>query len=234
MENVLSSPEWSAVWISIKVAATSTACLLIPGIATGWLLARKRFIGKTILEAIVHLPLVLPPVVTGYVLLVILGRNGWIGQYFDRLFGIRFAFSWFGAVLAAMVVAFPLMVRSVRVAVELTDKRLESAARTLGAGPFETFFVVTLPLAAPGVLAGAVLAFARSLGEFGATITFAGNIAGETRTLPLAVFASLQAPGAEVATFRLVVLAILLSFGALIGSEIIARKYRRSIVGERR
>jgi molybdate transport system permease protein len=233
MDVVLSSAEWSAVWISVKVAATATLCLLGPGIATGWLLARRNFPGKTIVEALVHLPLVLPPVVTGYILLLLLGRNGWFGQFFHDWLHVKFAFSWFGAVLAAVVVAFPLMVRSVRVAVELTDKRLEAAARTLGAGPLESFFVIILPLAAPGVIAGTVLAFARSLGEFGATITFAGNIAGETRTLPLAVFASLQVPGAEGATARLVILAVILSLGALIGSELIARSYRRRITGER-
>jgi len=217
----MSDAEWSALLLSLRVAVASALLTLVPGIAVGWLLARRRFLGRTLLDAVVHLPLVLPPVAIGYLLLRALGRRTALGAWLDL------AFTWKAAAVASMVMAFPLMVRAVRLAIELVDRRLEEAARTLGAGPWRVFATVTLPLAMPGVLTGLLLSFARSLGEFGATISFAGNIEGETRTLPLAIYSHAQTPGGDAAAMRLVVLSLLLSLGALLLSELLARRVAR-------
>ena len=201
--------------------------MLLPGIGVAWLLARKQFYGKVLLDALIHLPLVLPPVVVGYLLLMCFGRRGWIGGWLHENFGIDIAFTWKAAAIAAAVMGFPLLVRAVRLAIELVDVRIEQAARTLGASPWRVFFTITLPLSLPGVLAGAVLAFARSLGEFGATITFAGNIEGVTRTLPVAVFTYTQVPGGDGPAMRLVLISVALSLIALVGSELLARRIGR-------
>lgn len=224
---MLTPEEWSALGLSAQVALASVALMTVPGVLVGWFLARSRFWGKTVVDAVVHLPLVLPPIVTGYLLLLLLGRNGLFGGWLHETLGLEIAFTWRAAVIAAAVIAFPLMVRSVRLAVELVDRRYEEAAATLGASPLRVWTTVTLPLALPGVLAGMVLAFARSLGEFGATVVFAGNIAGETRTLPLAVYTHTQIPGGEGPAARLVVLSVVLSVGALAASELLARRARR-------
>ena len=223
--------EIEALALSLRVALWSVVTSLPVGLWVAWLLARGTFPGKGALNAIVHLPLVLPPVVVGYFLLVLLGREGPLGQVLDRVFGISLPFTWQGAALAAAVMAFPLMVRAMRLSLEAVDRRLEAAARTLGARPFEVFLTVTLPLMAPGILAGALLAFARSLGEFGATITFAANIPGETRTLPLALFSMTQTPGGETQALRLAALSVLLSLAALAASEYTARRLRARIEG---
>jgi len=221
----LSQEEWVVLGLSARVGICCAAGVAIPGIVCGWLLARTRFPGKALVDAILHAPLVMPPVVTGYLLLVVLGRRGLLGEILFRYFGITFAFTWKAAVIASAVMAFPLMVRSVRIAMEMADPKLEAAARCLGASPLRTFLTVTLPLARPGIMTGLVLAFARSLGEFGATIVFAGNIQGETRTLPLAIYNSMQSPGGDAAALRLVMVSILLSLGALIASEIMCRRF---------
>jgi molybdate transport system permease protein len=218
-----------AVWLSLRVALGCVLAIAAPGVAVGWLLARKQFPLKALLDGLIHMPLVLPPVVTGYVLLSVLGRRGPGGAWLERLAGTQLAFTTAGAVLASAIMAFPLMVRSVRLAIELVDPGLEQASLTLGVGPVRTFFRVTLPLAAPGVLAGLVLAFARSLGEFGATITFAGNIAGRTRTIPLAIFSRLQVPGSERQVLYLATISVTLSLAALVGSELLARRMRRQM-----
>jgi molybdate transport system permease protein len=225
---LLTAEEWQALTLSLRVGVACVALSLPPGVFLGWLLARKSFRGKLLLDGLIHLPLVLPPVVTGYLLLLLFGRRGPVGHVLEDLLGIHLAFDWKGAVLASAVVGFPLMLRAIRLAVEAVDPRLERAARTLGAGPLAVFFRVTLRLSLPGVLVGAVLTFARSLGEFGATITFASNIAGETRTVPSAIFTYLSQPGGEGAAARLAVLSILLSFAALVGSEALARRSRRT------
>ena len=222
----LSAAEFSALRLSLEIALAAAAAVTVPGIACGWLLSRRSFPGKSLLEGVVHAPLVMPPVVTGYLLLILLGRNGVIGSWLNDSFGITLAFSAAGAAAASAVVSFPLMVRSVRLAVDLVDPKLEEAARTLGASRPGTFFTVTLPLAIPGIVAGFVLAFARSLGEFGATITFAGNIPGRTQTIPMAIYNALQAPGGDDPVLRLTVLSLLLCFLALAASEILARKAR--------
>ncbi len=223
------NPELEALWLSVKVAAIGVAAVAVPGIALGWLLARRDFYGKSVVDAVTHAPLVIPPVVTGYLALVMLGKQGVIGRYLDSWFGFSLAFSWRGAVVIAAIMGMPLLVRSVRLAVELVDRGTEHAAATLGASPLRVFMTVTLPLALPGVLTGAVLAFSRSLGEFGATVTFAGNISGETRTLPLAVYALIQSPNGDASAMRLAGLSVLLAFGALAASEIIARRLRRRL-----
>jgi molybdate transport system permease protein len=197
------------------------------GILMAWILVRCRFPGKALLDSLIHLPLVLPPVVVGYLLLISLGRRGIIGEKLYDWFGFSFAFSWRGAALASAVIAFPLMVRAIRLALEAVDSRLEQAARTLGAGRWRVFFTITLPLTLPGVIVGTVLAFARSLGEFGATITFVSNIPGETRTLPLAMFTLIETPGAEGAAARLCVIAIVLALASLLASEWLARAGRK-------
>jgi len=219
-----SSAELDAIQLSLKVALLCTIIILPIAVLIGWFLARKRFFGKSIIEGILHLPLVLPPVTVGYILLVTLGRNGWLGSFFYEHWGIQIAFSFPAAVIAAIVVSFPLVTRSIRLSVELVDKNYEDAARTLGASNLRVFFTVTLPLALPGVVSGAILAFARSLGEFGATISFAGNIAGETQTLPLAIFSSMQVPGQETSTMRLVIVSVILSLLAMIGAEYLNRR----------
>jgi len=223
--------EWSALWLSLQVALWCLALILVPGVFLGWLLARKRFPGKPLLEALIYAPLVLPPVVTGYALLALLGRKGPVGHWLDAAFGVQFAFNATAAVLAAAVVSFPLLARAVKLGVELVDPRLETAAATLGASPLRRFFTITLPLAAPGLLAGLTLAFARSLGEFGATIVFAGNIEGETRTLPLAIFTFLQQPGKEAAVLNLALISIVVSLIALLLAEWGARRLRRRLEG---
>ena len=224
---MLSHEEWSVLWLSLQVATGSVAILLLPGIAVGWLLARREFPGKSLVDTLVHLPLVIPPVVTGYLLLLLLGRRGPIGAWLHDHMGISIAFTWKGAVIAAAVMAFPLLVRSVRLAIELSDRRLEDAARTLGASPWRVLTTITLPLAAPGIVAGLVLAFARSLGEFGATITLAGSIPDESRTLPAAIYAWSQMPGGDAMAMRLVLISLIVSFLALLGAGWIERRWRR-------
>ena len=228
----LTAEEWSALSLSLKVSLWCVAAVIPPGVLLGWLLARRQFRGKSVLEAIVHMPLVLPPVVTGYVLLLTFGRNGWLGHWLYDWFGISVAFTWKGAVIASAVMSFPLMVRAVRLSMSLIESRLEQAASTLGASPFRVFFTVTLPLATPGILTGAILSFARSLGEFGATITFVGNIENETRTLPLALYTYTQTPGTEEPAMRLVLIAMAAAFAALIGSEVLTRRAERRLSGE--
>ncbi|MFP6589666.1 MAG: molybdate ABC transporter permease subunit [Candidatus Latescibacterota bacterium] len=222
---MLSPQEWDVLGLSLRVALASVGLSLPPAIAMGWLLARREFRGKLLLDGLCHLPLVLPPVVTGYVLLLAFGRRGWFGPVLDAL-GVTLAFDWKGAVLASAVVAFPLALRAVRLAIEEVDPRLEGVARTLGAGPWRVFFTVTLRLAAPGLWVGTLLAFARSLGEFGATITFVANIAGQTRTIPAAIYTFLNQPGGEDAALRLVWISVAVSLAALLGSEWAARRAR--------
>jgi molybdate transport system permease protein len=222
---MLSPQEWDVIGLSLRVALASVGLSLPPAIAMGWVLARREFRGKLLVDGLCHLPLVLPPVVTGYVLLLAFGRRGWFGPVLDAL-GVTLAFDWKGAVLASAVVAFPLALRAVRLAIEAVDPRLEGVARTLGAGPWRVFFTITLRLAAPGLWVGALLAFARSLGEFGATITFVANIAGQTRTIPSAIYTYLNQPGGEDAALRLVWVSVAVSLAALLGSEWAARRAR--------
>jgi len=224
---LLSPDEWEILRLSLKVSAVAV-CLCLP-IAFGlaWILARGRFPGKILLDALVHLPLVVPPVVVGWLLLLAFGTNGPAGRWFEHWLGISFMFRWTGAALAAAVMALPLMVRAMRLSIEAVDRRLEGAARTLGAGRWLTFLTITLPLSLPGVVAGAVLGFARSIGEFGATITFVSNIPGETRTLPLAIYGALQVPGEESVVTRLAILSVLLSLAALVASEALSRRAGR-------
>ena len=221
--------ELEALTLSLRVALWSVMTSLPAGLLVAWLLARREFFGKSALNAVVHLPLVLPPVVVGYLLLVLLGREGPLGRLLYDLFGVSLPFTWEGAALAAAVMAFPLMVRAMRLSLEGVDRRLEAAARTLGARPFGVFLTITLPLMAPGIVVGALLGFARSLGEFGATITFAANIPGETRTLPLALYTLTQTPGGEGAALRLAALSVILSLAALAASEYAARRLRARI-----
>lgn len=226
---MLSSAEIEALLLSAKVAVCCTLAISIPGVAVAWLLAKKSFIGKSLLDSIVHLPLVLPPVVPGFLLLLLLGNQGIVGKWLQQTFGVSVAFTWIGAVIAAAVMAFPLMVRSARLAISQVDKGLEAAAQSLGAHPLRVFLTITLPLAMPGIITGLVLAFSRSLGEFGATITFVGNIEGETRTLPLAIYTYTQIPGGDMAAMRLVVLSMLIALGALMLSDLLERKALRRI-----
>lgn len=216
--------EVTAIVLSLKVALTASLVSLPFGVAVAWLLARRRFPGKALLDAVVHLPLVLPPVVMGYALLMTLGTQGMVGGFLQQHFGIVFAFRWTGAALACAVMGFPLMVRAIRLSLENTDRRLEQAASTLGAGPWRVFFTITLPLAWPGLVAGAVLAFAKALGEFGATITFVSNIPGETQTLSSAIYGLMQVPGAESGIWRLAAVAVAISLGALLFSEWLVRR----------
>lgn len=225
--NLLTPIETEAVLLSLRVALWAMVWSLPFAIACAWVLARCDFPGKSLLDGLVHLPLVLPPVVVGYVLLVSLGRRGWLGEWLYDTFGLSFAFSWRGAAIASAVIAFPLVVRAIRLSLEAVDRRLEAAARTLGASPLAVFFTITLPLTAPGILAGAILGFARSLGEFGATITFVSNIPGETRTLPIALYTFTQVPGGEAGATRLVVIAVIIAFAALAASEVLARRLQR-------
>jgi molybdate transport system permease protein len=214
------------IGLSLKVAFWSVCASLPPAIAVAWLLARRDFPGKVLVDAVVHLPLVLPPVVVGFALLLLLGRSGPLGAALAPL-GITFAFKWTGAALAAAVMGFPLLVRALRLSLEAMDARLEWAARTLGAGPWRVFFTVTIPLILPGIVTGVLLAFARSLGEFGATITFVSSIPGETQTLPLAIYAATQVPGGERAALALSAISVVLSLVALAASEWIARRVKR-------
>lgn len=220
---------WRPLWLSLQVAFCCTLAVALPGILLGWYLARHRGPWQTALEAILHAPLVLPPVVTGYLLLLALGREGWLGRHLHHWFGVAFTFQLAGAVLAAAIMATPLLVRAVKVAVELVDPGLEQAAELMGASQARTLVTVTLPLAMPGILCGLVLAFARCLGEFGATITFAGNIAGRTRTLSLAIFTALQRPGQEGAATRLLMVSLALCLASLAASELLAHRMRKGV-----
>ena len=226
---MLSPEEWQAIRLSLQVAFLSVSVSLPLGILFAWVLARQRFPGKTLLDGIIHLPLVLPPVVVGYALLVLFGRNGALGAPLHDWFGVTIAFTWQGAAVAAAVMGFPLMVRAIRLSLETMDRGLEDAARTLGAGRVAVIRTITLPLIAPGVLTGVILAFARSLGEFGATITFVSNIPGETRTLPIALYTYTQVPGGDAQALRLAAIAVVLALVALLGSEILARRMRAHI-----
>ncbi|MET0290880.1 MAG: molybdate ABC transporter permease subunit [Steroidobacteraceae bacterium] len=221
--------ELSALRLSLSVAARSVLINLLPALAIAWLLTRRRFPGRTLLDACVHLPLVLPPVVIGYLLLLFFGVNGPGGRVLSDLFGVRLVFTTAGAALATAVMSFPLMVRAMRIALEGVDTGLEEAARTLGAGPFDRFVSITLPLMLPGVLAGAVTTFAAGLGEFGAVITFVSNIPDETRTLPLALYSALQMPGGDAAAARLALLSFSLGLGGLLLAEALARGLRRRL-----
>jgi len=221
---LLTPGDWSIVALSLKVGAVAVIGTLPIAFGLAWLLARGRFPGKLLLDGLVHLPLVLPPVVTGWLLLLAFGNNGPAGRWFAEWLGITFMFRWTGAALAAAVMALPLMVRAIRLSIEAVDPRLESAARTLGARPAWVFLTVTLPLSLPGLFAGAVLGFARSIGEFGATITFVSNIPGETRTLPIAIYTALQVPGSETEVLRLALIATFLSLAALVMSEMLSRR----------
>jgi molybdate transport system permease protein len=223
----LTDSEWQAIALSLRVALVSVTGSLPLGILMAWLLARRQFPGKLLLDGLVHLPLVVPPVVVGYGLLVLFGRRGPIGGWLHDELGITLIFTWKGAALASAVMGFPLMVRAIRLSLEAVDRKLEAAARTLGAGPLDTFLSITLPLALPGVLVGSVLAFARGLGEFGATIIFVGNIPGETRTIPIAIYTATQEPGGDIAALRLSIVALLLSLIALVASELLARRIDR-------
>ncbi|WP_109393469.1 molybdate ABC transporter permease subunit [Proteus terrae] len=228
---MLSEYEWQAIILSLKVSTIAVIISLPFGIFMAWLLVRVRFPGKSLLDSIIHLPLVLPPVVVGYLLLISMGRRGFIGEWLYDWFGFSFTFSWRGAALASAVVAFPLMVRAIRLALEAVDQRMEQAARTLGASTIRVFFTITLPLSMPGIIAGIVLAFARSLGEFGATITFVSNIPGETRTIPLAMYTLIETPGAEMDAARLCVIAIILALVSLMASEWLTRWGRKRLGG---
>ena len=227
----LTPVELEALKLSLWVSGWAVTVSLPLGILTAWVLARQRFPGKNLIDGLVHLPLVLPPVVTGYLLLVLLGRNGAIGALLKHYFGIVLAFNWKGAVLAAAVMSFPLLVRAVRLSLEGVDQGLEAAARTLGAGPVRVVFTVTLPLAVPGIITGIILAFARSLGEFGATITFVSNIRGQTQTLPLALYTLTQVPNGEAGAMRLCILSIVVAMAALICSEVLARRFTAYMKG---
>lgn len=227
----LTEPELQALRLSLTVSCWAAAGCLPPGLLIAWILARTRFPGKGLLDGLVHMPLVLPPVVTGYLLLVLLGRKGFIGAWLFKLFGFSLAFTWKGAAVASAVMAFPLLVRALRLSLEGVDRGLEAAARTLGAGPWRVFFTVTLPLMAPGLLAGMILAFARSLSEFGATITFVSNIPGETRTLPLALYTLTQVPDGETGALRLCIISMAVALLALMGSEGLSRRLTARIKG---
>ena len=225
----LSPEEWTAVRLSLIVATTAMLASLPLGLAVGLLLARGRFWGKSLLDAIVHMPLILPPVVTGYLLLVGFGRRGPIGEFLYDWFGIVLSFRWTGAALACAVMGFPLMVRAIRLSIEAVDRKLESAAGTLGASPIWVFLVVTLPLCLPGIIAGMILCFAKAMGEFGATITFVSNIPGETQTLSAAIYTFTQVPGGDAGAMRLTLVAIAISMAALIASEVLAQRLGRKV-----
>ncbi len=225
----LTPVELEALRLSLRVGLWSAALSLPVGLAVAWLLARRDFPGKTLLNVLVHLPLVLPPVVVGYVLLVLFGRSGAVGAWLYDTFGITVAFTWRGAAIASGVMAFPLMVRAIRLSIEAVDRRLEAAARTLGASPLDAFATVTLPLILPGIITGVILAFTRGIGEFGATITFVSSIPGETRTLPLAMYALLETPGGDAGAIRLAIIAVIVAVAALAASEFIARRVQRRL-----
>ncbi|WP_164684118.1 molybdate ABC transporter permease subunit [Vibrio maerlii] len=221
--------EIDALLLSLKVSAYATLWLLPIGIFLAWLLSTRQFFGKQILDSIIHLPLVLPPVVIGYLLLISTGRRGWLGDWLYDTFGLVFSFSWRGAVLACIVVSLPLMVRSVRLSLDSVDFKLQQAARTLGASSIRVFFTITLPLILPGVITGIMLSFARSLGEFGATISFVSNIPGETQTIPLAMFNYIETPGAEMQAARLCIISIVIALTSLLASEWMARRVKRRL-----
>ncbi len=225
----LSPDELTAIRLSLLVATVAMVASLPFGLAISMVLARREFWGKSVLNGIVHLPLVLPPVVTGYLLLITFGKKGPAGAFLDHYFGIVFSFRWTGAALACAVMGFPLMVRAIRLSIESVDKRLEAAAGTLGASPSWVFLTITLPLIAPGIIAGMILSFARAMGEFGATITFVSNIPGETQTLPSAIYTLTQVPGGDAGALRLTAISVVISMAALLLSEILARKAGRSL-----
>ena len=220
----LSPDEWTAVVLSLRIAVVATVVALPFAVAIAWVLARKNFWGKALLDGIIHLPLVLPPVVTGYLLLISFGKKAPIGAFLADNFGIVFSFRWTGAALACGVMGFPLLVRAIRLSIEAVDTRLESAAGTLGANPLWVFATITLPLCLPGVIAGAILCFAKAMGEFGATITFVSNIPGETQTLPSLIYTFTQIPGGDAGALRLTLVSIAISMLALLGSELLARR----------
>lgn len=224
---MLTAADWAPVLLSLQVAVVATLVILPISVAIARLLAKPKFPGRFLLEIIVTAPLVMPPLVTGYLLLLLLGRGGPVGGWLHEAFGIRIAFTWVGAAVASGVLALPLVTRAIQISFESIDRRLEGASRTLGAGRWDTFFSVTIPLAAPGILAGALLGFARSLGEFGATIVLAGNITGRTQTIPLAIYTAINVPGGERRAFVLLAVSIVLSIGALVFSQIIAGRRRR-------
>ncbi|WP_461637983.1 molybdate ABC transporter permease subunit [Labilibaculum euxinus] len=224
---VFSETEMSAIGLSFKVALWCAVLVLPIAVLMGWWLARKTFRGKSLIEGFINLPLVLPPVATGFILLLLLGTKGLIGHWLNELLGIRIAFTYYAAVIASMIVSFPLAVRAIRLSIEMVDPGFEEAAKTLGASTFQSFVRVTLPLALPGIISGFVLSFARSLGEFGATIIFAGNISGETQTIPLALFNQIQMPGMESSAFRLLLVAVLFSFLAMAFSEYLVKKLHK-------
>lgn len=226
---MLSPAEWEIVALSLRVSLVAVAALLPIAFGLAWMLARWRFPGKILVDALIHLPLVIPPVVTGWLLLILFGRSGPIGSWLEANLGISLMFRWTGAALAAAVMALPLVVRAMRLSIEAVDGRLEEAALTLGAPRWRAYATITIPLSIPGILAGAVLGFARSIGEFGATITFVSNIPGETQTLPLAIYAALQLPGGEASVTRLALLSVLLSLLALLASELLARRIGRGV-----
>ena len=217
--------EINALFLSIKIGLLSTLFILLPGIFVGWILAKKAFFGKTILDSIVHLPLVIPPIGVGYILLIMFGKNGTIGSFLFENFNINLSFSWVGAAIACSVMSFPLMVRPIRVLMEAQDKRIDEAARTLGASELKIFLSITLPLAYPGILAGLVLSFARSIGEFGATIAFVGNIPGETQTLPLALWTLIETSNSSIEIIRLGLISVCLSLVALLIATSIEKKF---------
>ncbi|SBV96807.1 molybdate transporter subunit; membrane component of ABC superfamily [uncultured delta proteobacterium] len=227
----LTPAELAAMRLSLRVSGWAVVLSLPFGILAAWVLSRLRFPGRRLLDGVIHLPLVLPPVVIGYLLLVTCGKNGAIGSFLHARFGLTLAFTWKGAVLAAAVMAFPLMVRAIRLSMDAVDRNVEAAARTLGAGPIRVFFTITLPLALPGVITGTMLAFARSLGEFGATIMFVSNIPGQTQTLPLALYTFTQVPGGENGAMRLCVIAVVIAMAALLCSDVLARRYAAKMDG---
>ena len=231
MSDWLGPQEWQAVALSLKVSLWATLLSLPLGIVTAYALARGQFRGKQLLNGLVHLPLILPPVVTGYLLLLTFGRHGLVGGWLEETFGLVLAFRWTGAVLAAAIMAFPLMVRAIRLAIEAVDPKLEQAAATLGASHLWVFTSVTLPLILPGVIAGSVLAFAKAMGEFGATITFVSNIPGQTQTLPTAIYTFLQVPGGEASAMRLVMVSVTLAMAAVLLSEVLARRAAKRVAG---
>ncbi len=220
----LTPDDWDVIFLSLRVSLVAVGAMLPLAFALAYLLARARFPGKLLVDALIHLPLVVPPVVTGWLLLILFGARGPVGGWLESWFGISVMFRWTGAAIAAAIMAMPLMVRAIRLSIEAVDRRLEEAAATLGAGRWRTFATITLPLCVPGILAGIVLGFARSIGEFGATITFVSNIPGETRTLPIAIYSALQVPGSEAAVTRLAIISVLLSLAALVASEWLARR----------
>lgn len=222
---MLSPEEWEIVSLSLKVSLAAVLVTLPLAFALAWLLARGRFPGKVLLDAFVHLPLVLPPVVIGWMLLMLFGPAGPVGGWLERALGVSVMFRWTGAAIAAGIMALPLMVRAIRLSIEAVDRRIEDAARTLGASPFWCFLTILLPLSLPGLASAFILGFARSIGEFGATITFVSNIPGETRTLSIAIYGALQVPGADAAVWRLALISIALSLGALVVSEVLSRRH---------